>query len=81
MLALEARAGRGDDLSPGEKSFAQFSLAPGWNWYAIPLAVAEDQKAPMSWMTIRIDPPWNPGLSNFPEDLGVRIHALGIFAE
>jgi hypothetical protein len=52
-----------------------FTVEPGWNWRLTRLPPAP---AASGWHRIQVDPPWNPGLSNFPPDLGLRIHALAV---
>ncbi len=61
---------RGDDKLGGARE-----INPNeWQWQAwlIPPALSGPAND-MGWLTIETIPAWNPGLSNFPKDLGVLI--------
>jgi hypothetical protein len=32
-----------------------------------------------TWYDLEVRPAWNPGLSNFPEDLGIRVAVMVAF--
>lgn len=52
------------------------TIVPGWRWYLMPRASAG--AAGVAWHDFEVTPAWNPGLSNFPDDLGLRVAAMGV---
>ena len=51
-------------------------LSGGWHWYALPLPASDAPPGVFEWYDLEVSPPWDPGLKSFPDDLGVRIHAV-----
>jgi hypothetical protein len=84
VLMLLASHGRDDRetvslrISPAASKHvtARTSLCHGWNWYLIQMEPAAVKG--MSWVDLKTDPPWAPGLSAFPEDLGIRVAVIGV---
>lgn len=52
----------------------KWTVQSGWSWHLIPLAAVD--RANTYWYDVTVDPAWDPGLSNFPADLGLRIHRI-----
>jgi|GEM_PF-2491419 len=63
--------------SDGSASSETIALFPEWRWYVVPLQPTSATAA--YWHELIVDPAWDPGLSNFPADLGLLIHAIAIF--
>ncbi len=86
-LWLLAAAGREETTGPraslrpreGEEPAFDFPVETGWNWYPIPLAASE--KSGFRWYELEISPAWDPGLPNFPADLGILVHLLTVTPE
>jgi hypothetical protein len=57
------------------------TIASGWRWYMIPMPAGSDEHSGMAWHDLEVTPAWNPGLSNFPEDLGLRVAVMGSLSE
>lgn len=55
-----------------------FPVEAGWNWHLVPLAPAGATR--FAWYNLEVSPPWDPGLRNFPDDLGIRLHLLTVVA-
>lgn len=55
------------------------TIKAGWRWHVIPLPDTGAEAAGMQWHELEVTPAWNPGLSNFPEDLGLRVAVMGTF--
>jgi hypothetical protein len=53
-------------------------LEHGWHWTAVPLDPVVASGKGFEWRDLRVTPAWNPGLSSFPSDLGIRVHALAV---
>jgi hypothetical protein len=66
-------------LRGGETSAFIFPLASGWNWHLIPIPSSRQSR--FKWYDIEVSPPWDPGLRNFPSDLGFRLHLLTVVPE
>lgn len=78
IMATHGRPGRetvGISLQHREDARVEASLAPGWRWLWLPLAPT---LAPSGflWHDLAVDPPWDPELGNFPDDLGMRVHVM-----
>ena len=42
-----------------------------WHWEI--WAVGKGHTGGMQWLTLSVDPVWDPGLEKYPGDLGVRV--------
>jgi hypothetical protein len=62
-----------------EHTAAEATIREGWRWSIIPLPEGGKEAVGMIWHDLEVTPAWNPGLSNFPEDLGIRVAALLAF--
>lgn len=84
QLMLLATHGRDDVEEVGlrvgqrdaEVEAAVETIVPGWRWYLMPNASAGAEG--MAWHDFEVTPAWNPGLSSFPEDLGLRVAVIGV---
>ena len=83
LLYMLAWAGHPDNtpaslmirLNDPLRDSALVSVIPGWAWYGISLPASAGGA---QWVNLTIDPPWDPNLSSFPDDLGLMIHMLHI---
>lgn len=46
----------------------------GWQWIVLPLPGTGDGR--FAWYDVQVDPPWNPGIREFPDNLGLRISTV-----
>jgi hypothetical protein len=68
-------------VSARERDYAaaEATIREGWRWSIIPLPESAPEAAGMIWQDFEVTPAWNPGLSNFPEDLGIRVAVMAAF--
>ena len=52
------------------------SVTPEWRWTLLPLPASQTGTGVFEWYDFRVDPPWNPRLPDFPDDLGLRVRAV-----
>lgn len=57
-----------------DASSAAQTAKPGWQWLAFKLNHA--QPAGTRWIGLNINPSYNPGLAEFPDDLGILISSV-----
>ncbi len=50
------------------------SVANAWQWIVLPLPGTGDGR--FTWYDVHVDPPWNPGIRDFPDDLGLRLSTV-----
>lgn len=62
----------------GQPEFT-FPVEKDWKWNPIPLPPS----APSGfvWYDLEFTPAWDPGLSNYPPDLGILVHRLAVVPE
>lgn len=85
LIALLATHGREDraavelSVKPagGQGSGPMTRLLPGWHWYLLPLVRQAPAAEGVTAFDMDVVPPWNPGLSGFPDDLGLRLAVMG----
>lgn len=69
-MTLSMRADGRDDAPP------TLAIEPEWGWHVLPLRASGADAGVFEWADIRVTPPLDTGLPGFPDDLGIRIHAL-----
>jgi hypothetical protein len=84
MLATHGRDNIGQvelTVSARERDYAaaEATIREGWRWSIIPLPEGGEEAVGMIWHDLEVRPAWNPGLSNFPEDLGIRVAVMVAF--
>jgi hypothetical protein len=68
VLTLHPRA-------PGAAS-REIPLGAGWRWHVVAWPAFANADGTAQWLDLRVDPAWNPQQRGFPNDLGVRLHAV-----
>lgn len=82
LLCLHATAGRDNGGMPrmtvtpvaGAAPAVSVPVANRWQWIVLPLPGTGDGR--FEWYDVQVDPPWNPGIREFPDDLGLRISTV-----
>lgn len=54
------------------------SLSHAWRWHPLRVQLDDTRDGTAAWVRLLTDPPHDPGLRDFPPDLGLRIHILAI---
>ena len=52
-----------------------------WQWHPVRVVHPAGAEGHFTWLRFRTEPAFNPGLRNFPTDLGFRVHRLAVIPE
>ncbi|MCC5843398.1 MAG: hypothetical protein JJU05_04025 [Verrucomicrobia bacterium] len=55
-------------------TLGDLSVTAEWAWHPVAVEHPEDARGVFAWMKLQTLPAYDPGLSNFPSDLGIRMH-------
>ncbi|MCC5847955.1 MAG: hypothetical protein JJU29_07650 [Verrucomicrobia bacterium] len=59
-------------------SSGEIHLTAEWKWHPVRLVSPEDATGTFQWLQLNTEPPYDPQLSNFPANLGFRIHRFAV---
>jgi hypothetical protein len=60
---------------------SELQLTKNWQWHPVRLDFPEDATGAFRWLGLRTEPVFDPGLSHFPDNLGVRVHLIAVSPE